>query len=148
MDSIDIHPEHIAVNSAGGYIFTIVQKSIRFVKLKKLAVYSEHNYRGTYEVLESHCFSVSKLSNMVRLLIFGEHRKYGIETLKKFRIRGRMSDNTEMCFICLRFISYDEKFKIKRVNNEKPNDEQQAVRHEGGQEVSDTEPGDLGIPPF
>jgi hypothetical protein len=151
MDSIDIHPEHFAINNAGGYIFTIVQKSIRFAKLKKLAVYSEHDYMGTYEVLEAHCFPVKSLSNMVSLLIFGDHQKYGIETLKEFRIRGRMSDNTEMCFICLRFISYDEKFKINRVNNEKPSEQQanrKAVRDESGQAVSDAESDDLGVAPF
>lgn len=148
MDSIDINPEYYATNKAGGYIFTIVQKSIRFAKLKKLVVYFDHDYMGTYEILESHCFPVKSLTNMVSLLIFGEHQQYGIEHLKKYRIRGRMSDNTEMCFICLRFISYDEKFKIKRANNEKPNEQQQAVRHESGQEVSDTEPGDLGVVPF
>ena len=124
MDSIDIYREHCAMNSAGGFIFTIVQKSIRFAKMKKLAVYTEHDYKGTYEVVDYHSFRVKNLSNMVSLLIFGEHRDYGVQTLKKFRVRGRMSDETEMYFVCLRFIDFDSKFIIKNQNHDEVRNEE------------------------
>ena len=148
MDSIDIYREHYATNRAGD-IFTIVQKSIRFAKMKKLAVYAEHDYLGTYEVVDFYTFRVKNLTNMVSLLVFGEHERYGRETLRKFRIRGRMSDNTEMYFVCFRFIEYEPKFKINRVTYEQSTEQtNEALRDESGKEVSDAGPGDVDVAPF
>jgi hypothetical protein len=150
MDSIDIYKEHYAINNAGGLIFTIVQKSIRFEKMKKLVVYTEHEYLGNYEVVDFHTFRIKNLSNMVSLLIFGEHERYGKELLMRFKVKGRISESTEMYFVCLKYIGFDEKFKIKRPDYEKEREKRsaKAVRDDERQSVSDAGSDQLDVAPF
>ena len=36
----------------------------------------------------------------------------------KFEVKGRISESTEMYFVCLQFREYEEKYKIGRLSHE------------------------------
>ncbi len=55
---------------------------------------------------------------MVSMLVLGEHQDEGVKTLMKFEVKGRISESTEMYFVCLQFREYEEKYKIGRLSHE------------------------------
>lgn len=113
MDSIDVLREHIVSRPQDSLIFAIQQESIRFKPFKKLALYIEGRYFGNYQVVYVHPFTLEDLSDIASLLFLGVRKKEGIQQLLKYRIKGRISKNTRMAFLCLLWLDYEPKFEIK-----------------------------------
>lgn len=63
-------------------------------------------------MIEKEVFKVKDLANTTSILFFGKKKKQGIEELKKFKIKGRMSDNTEMALVSLQWKEYEDKFDL------------------------------------
>ena len=96
----------------GDLIFFLEQDSIRFEKLKRLEIFHNRGeYLGTFRVVKKSVFKVKNLNDMVSLMMFGELAEYGKEKLKRFRIKGRMSDETNMCLLCMEFLKMNNDYK-------------------------------------
>lgn len=113
MDSVDVYREHIVWRHTDSLVFIIQQESIRFEIMKKLALYVEGDYMGVHKVVHKHPFKIKDLPDFASLLFFGARKADGIKELLKYRIKGRISENTRMAFICLTWENYDPKYDIK-----------------------------------
>ena len=95
----------------GDLIFFLEQDSIRFEKFKKLEIFhGMGEYLGTFRVVKKSAFKVKDLNDMVSLMMFGELAEFGKIKLKRFRIKGRMSEETSMCLLCMQFFGMDDDY--------------------------------------
>src|SRR5688500_14637562 len=102
MDSITITINQTVANNHG-LLFTIVQDSIRFERMKRFAIYDDRKFLGVYSLGSKVVFQIGELPRMISNLIFGSHETEGIKELKKFKVKGRISGKTEMALICLAY---------------------------------------------
>jgi len=113
MDSVDVYREHIISRHTDPLVFIIQQNSIRFEIMKQLALYVEGKYMGVYKVVHKKPFKIKSLTDIASLLFMGIRKADGVRELLKYRIKGRISENTIMAFICLSFENYDPKYDVK-----------------------------------
>lgn len=113
MDSVDVYREQIVFRHADSLVFIIQQNSIRFEKMKKLALYVEGEYMGVYNIVHKHPFKIKNLTDIASLIFLGLRRTDGIKELLKYKIKGRISEHTQMAFICLAWDNYDPLYNVK-----------------------------------
>lgn len=95
----------------GDLIFLIEQNSIRFEKFKKLEIYYDRGqYLGTFRVVKKSVFKFKNLNDMVSLMMFGELANFGKQKLNRFRIKGRMTKETEMCLLCMEYLGQNKDY--------------------------------------
>lgn len=111
MDSITITINQSPCNSHG-LLFTIVQNSIRFERMKRLAVYDDKRFLGIHSIVAKDVFHLGELPRMISMLVFGCHESEGVKMLRKFKVKGKISDNTEMALIALAFQKLDPKHEL------------------------------------
>ena len=113
MDSVDVYREHIVCRHNDSLVFIIQQNSIRFEIMKRLALYVEGDYMGVYRVVHKKPFKIRTLTDIASLLFMGVRKAEGVRELLKYRIKGRISENTDMAFICLSWENYELKYDPK-----------------------------------
>lgn len=116
MDSIDVS-EKMVVTNRYGILFTIQQESIRFEKLKTLALYIDYHYRGTYRIADKVIFELGKVPRHIALLMLGTHESLAATELRNpeyIKTNGRMSNSTIMAFLALHFVEYAKRHEIQK----------------------------------
>lgn len=100
-------------------ITCLVQKSIRFEKYKKLALYDRTHYLGNYEVHSRTELDLNSITDKTTVMLFGKLKKDSMNELKNIYRKGMFSEKSKFYFVIFYKVGENKSHEIKHTTEKK-----------------------------